>query len=725
MRRVLRVCLAGSTCLAVANGVPVRGEPPAPSRPPASAAEAWAQTLGPLDRPVPVARLVAGLESAAAAPVAARPLQFRELGPRSTISAIDPYYQGLGPVAGRVSSIAPVPGRPQEAFLGAASGGVWRTQDGGRRWVPVGDGLPALTVGAVAVDPRHPTWVWVGTGESNSWVTSVGLGVFRSTDSGRTWRAASGRAPFADCATSDLVVTGDAVLVAVLQGYGARVEGCAAEGAWRTSDGGRTWSRVLAGQVHDLVVDTRSPRRVYASGGQGSGLRRSDDGGLTWTSLSGLGLPPADVVSRSVLDLAPDDPRRLYLLVAAESSDLVGVFTSADAGATWQRLPATRQPCNVSQSYTAPWSGQCLYDIALLAERGGSALVGGVTLQRWTLDGAVETLGFGSRGIHVDQHALARDSAGRVWVGNDGGVYRTSDGGRTFTNLNASLQITQHTHGLGILKGGGVLVGSQDNGTLMRSRGGAWHLVLGADGGPTVARPGSAHLLFGSYQNLGIRRSRDGGLSWSDATRGIIPGEPRDFYAPLVGDPVALPVLYAATNRVYRTTDEGELWLPASPVLGPFVTALAVGRRDTTAVYAAVTGGVVWASHDGATWAPSTTVLPGRVSSLVVDARNPRRLWATVGGTGHGHLFSSTDGGLTFADGGQGLPDLPAYTSLFDARTGRLLVGTYGGLFSREPSRWVRERGLPAVPVTDLRLSPERRLVVATYGRGVFAAPLD
>jgi photosystem II stability/assembly factor-like uncharacterized protein len=432
------------------------------------------------------------------------------------------------------------------------------------------------------------------------------------------------------------------VLVSVVDGYGVNLDSCTSdgEGVWRSTDTGRSWQRVVTGRVHDLLV---SGRTVYATGTTGVGVLSSPDAGASWAAVPGVGLPPAPLVARSLVDVAPDDPKRLVLVAVAATDDMSGLFTSTDAGATWQREHSTQQPCTYSADYTDLLGGQCTYDLSLLAEPRGSALVGGILLQRHR-GGTVETLGYGVKGVHVDQHALARDSAGRVWVGNDGGVYRTADGGRTFANLNAELQITQHTHGIGVLRGGGFLSGSQDNGSLLRTPDGKWGLVRGGDGGYAVARPRWPQLLLSTYQNLGIQRSRDGGLTWEDATTGIVPSEPRAFYSPLVGDPAAEQVLYAATDRVYRTSDAGDTWLPFSPALGSSVGALAVGHKgEATSVYAAANG-VVWSCHDGLTWTPSTTRLPAPVSSLVTHPRDPKRDWATNDSTGTDHLYATIDG---------------------------------------------------------------------------------
>jgi hypothetical protein len=617
-----------------------------------------------------------------------------------------------------------VPGRPGHVFAGAAGGGVWRTTDDGRTWHPVSDGLPTLTTGAVAVDPRRPDVVWVGTGEANEQSTRVGHGVFRSTDFGRTWRSADGDAPFPGCATADLVVIPGAVLAAVLAASPvndtAAADGrCAQPGVWRTGDDGRRWRRVVSGHVTDLASSPGGA--VYAVGAGEVAALRSDDGGVTWTSLD-VGLPPAVAVRRAVVDVVHGAQDAVVAAFVSQTGSLVGTWVSPDGGASWRPVPSTASPCSFGGGLAV--TGQCWYDVTLLAEDETSYLLGGVQLQRFDArTGEATTLGTGA--LHVDQHALVRDERGRVWLGNDGGVYRSGDRGGTWVSLNRGLRITQFNNGAAALPDGSLLGGTQDNGTLLREADG-WTGVLGADGGAAVTWAGEEDLALGSMQELRVWRTRDGGLTWIPADTGLPPGEPRAFYAPLVGDPARPGTAYAGTVRVHRTVDAGDSWTPFSPPFESTVTAIAVAPSDPLTVYAGTARGVRVTRDGGLTWsAPDPRQVVGPTTSLMVDPTAAGRAWRTVGGYGRPHVLRTDDGGATWSTVGRGLPDVPAHDTLLLPRSGELLVGTDGGVFRLAGTTWVSEhRGMPLAAVTDLVLTAPRTLTALTYGRSTFSTPL-
>lgn len=698
-------------------------QPVAPGSPRAAVEARLA--LHALDGVLPAAQVLAGLDAAAAARAAATVtarLRWRPTGPAGFPTSFGS-VMGTSVSAGRVASIALVPGASHRVYVGAATGGVWRTDDDGKSWRPVTDSLPTTAVGAVAVDPARPDTVWVGTGEANDVGTAVGLGIFRSADGGKHWAAANGNAPFRGCATADLLVLPGTVLATVLAGsllndpvVNSR---CPQPGVWRSTDAGRRWQRVVAGHVQDLAQARTGA--LFAAGGGDVGVLRSDDAGATWRSLA-VGLPPGAAVRRAVIDVAPDDPQRLVVAFASPSGSLLGAFTSRDGGASWHLVASTSSPCGYSGGVDV--SGQCWYDLTVLAEAGGTFLLGGVVLQRLSsAGGPAVPIGVGS--IHVDQHALARDDRGRIWLGNDGGVYRSADRGQTWSGLNRGLAITQFNHGASTTAGGGLVGGTQDNGTLLR-RGGTWVQVLGGDGGATATHPRAPDLVYASYQLMRPNRSRDGGDSWIPIDFGLPPGEPRAFYAPLVGDPADPDTLYTATHRVFRSTDAGELWLPVSPPLEDYVTALAVAPSEAATVYAATDSGVVTTRDGGTTWLPALTRTPlRRATSLTVDPRAASRAWLTLGGYGAGHVHETTDAGRTWVDVSAGLPDLPVHDVLLDVRTGVLYAGTEAGVFRRNGTTWTAEPvGMPAVPVTDLLLDAQRNLVASTYGRSTFTARL-
>src|ERR1039458_5208167 len=286
-------------------------------------------------------------------------------------SASDLHYRYIGPVGNRVSSIAGVVGDPNVYYAGAASGGIWKTSDGGVHWSPIFDDQPVSSVGALAVATSNPDVVWAGTGEP--WIRShisIGNGVYKSTDAGRTWTHmgldATGRVGriVIDPTNPDIVF-----IAAQGHSYGPQQE----RGVYRTQDGGKTWQRVLfvdenTGAI-DIVMDPTNSRVLFAamwqlelhtwgrtSGGPGGGIFVSRDGGSTWTRLKCNGLP-VHPVGKIGLAIARSNPNRVYALIETgdgvpvngEPADNGELWRSEDGGATWHvvsydRNLACRQP---------------------------------------------------------------------------------------------------------------------------------------------------------------------------------------------------------------------------------------------------------------------------------------------------------------------------------------------------------------------------------------------
>src|SRR3954462_3338387 len=258
-------------------------------------------------------------------------------------------FRFLGPVVGnRVASIAGVPGDLSIYYAGAASGGVWKTTDGGIRWVPVSDSMPVTAIGALAVAPSYPSVIWAGTGEAWAIRDSdvIGDGIYKSVDAGRTWTH-SGLDETGRIGRILVHPTNPDVVYACAIG---RITGPQQErGVFRSTDGGKTWERVLFVDENtgagDLVIDPHNPRILFAgmwqlvihgwgreSGGPGSGIFMSRDGGATWKRLAGHGLPESPV-GRIGLAIAPSNSSRVFALI--ETADKGVLWRSEDGGDNW------------------------------------------------------------------------------------------------------------------------------------------------------------------------------------------------------------------------------------------------------------------------------------------------------------------------------------------------------------------------------------------------------
>ncbi|MDQ1519523.1 MAG: hypothetical protein QOI55_596, partial [Actinomycetota bacterium] len=676
-------------------------------------------------------------------------------GPRPTqeIYGITDPYGGTPPVAGRVSAIATDPANANIAYLGAASGGVWKTTNAGANWTAIFDRQSSLSIGALAVDPQNSQVVYAATGEANGGPDSYyGSGLYKSTNGGSTW-AKIGGSRFDSCHLARVVVRpgNSSIVFLAVEGrplwtvgitgldYGADgPHDCTPrQGLYRSTDGGSTWTRVLAGVPTDLTVAAGAPS-VWFAGLNGGGVWKSTNSGGQWTQLSGG--PPTSGGGRVALVVAPSDRNRVYAFVAAKrdattnDTPLLGAWTSANAGATWA-------PLTVPAAFCASSSHQCDYDLTLAVDPATSSTLyaGGTTLYKFTNSGGNVTQIGGFKGnyegadvVHWDQHALAFDSSGRLWIGNDGGVYRTADGGTHFANLNSTLTITQFTN----ISGWPAIGGTQDNGSQLDAGGGLWLQYEPADGGPGSPDPQNENTLYGSSQNLGAFKSLDGGLSAADATFGIPADTERQFYSPFVLDPAHPNRLFAGTVRVYRSLDNGQKWTSYSPdFIGGRgrVTAIGVASSNTNVLYAASvrrstqTIDLQRTTDGGATWVSRKTGLPlAFVNDIAVNPNASADVYAGLGGFDHGHIFHSTTGGNAWTDISGNLPNIAVNAIAVDFKTSPptvyaandigVFVSTNGG------TSWARfGTGLPNAIVTSLELDAQSRILSAgTYGRGVW-----
>lgn len=689
--------------------------------------------------------------------------------------------RSLGPAlfGGRIADFAVHPTKRSTYYAAVSSGGVWKTVNHGTTWEPVFDAQGSSSIGCIALDPRDPQIVWVGTGENNGQRTvGYGDGVYRSADGGRTWE----RRGLEDSQHVAKIVVdprGSATVWAAAQGPLWSSGGD--RGLYKTTDAGRTWKPSLRigddTGVTDVALDPRDPDVLYAAayqrrrhpggmvhGGPESGLYKTTDGGASWQRAEN-GLPRGEM-GRIGLALSPADPDVLYATVEAVRPK-GGFFRSTDAGASWER----RSPL-VAES--PPYYGELVAD----PKNVGRVYLMDALLRR-TEDGGQswKTPGFASR--HVDDHALwiDPDDPGHLLVGGDGGVYDSWDGGESW-GFKANLPVLQlyrvavddaapfyHVYG-----------GSQDSHNLggpsrTASINGIvnsdWFVTLRGDGFRSAADPLDPSLVYAAaqYGNL-VRYDRRSGEALPIQPQ---PPEGEAIYrfgwdAPLVLSPHSPTRLYLAAQRVLRSDDRGGSWRPVSPDLtrpidrarlsgfeggwsaDPIVgdpsreipgniVALAESPLAEGLLYAGTDDGRIQVTGDGGAHWRASGRFPGvpelaSVSHLAASAHARDTVYAAFNDTLRGdfrpYLLKSADRGATWSPVAG---DLPAPGGIWTfaedpVEPGLLFVGTEFGLYFTGDGgrRWIRlTGGLPTVAVRDLALQRrESDLVVGTFGRGLY-----
>jgi photosystem II stability/assembly factor-like uncharacterized protein len=659
-------------------------------------------------------------------------------------------FEGPTNRGGRLKDIVVAP--DGTLWVAAASGGVWRSDDGGatfeRSW-PEGNSQAIETL-ARGSDGT----LWAGTGETGPGggsTTFAGSGVYRSDDDGRTWKRSGLRDSHR---ISELVVhpRNPDLLYAAVSGDLFRPGGV--RGLYRSTNGGRSWRRILQGATPtagavDLALDTTNPDRLYVTfwdhlrqpdlrtyGGPGSRAYRSSDGGDTWTQMT-AGLPaPGPDTGRMAITVAPSDPNRLYLIHVHRLGRFDGLFTSADMGASWTRLPDDDELLTGSQSTYGWWFGQ----IWVSPDDANDVWIPGVPLIR-SRDGG-QTWGPGvGEDVHVDHHALVfdPDREGTIYLGNDGGFYRTDDDGATWTKARVEPFTQYYTIDVGEQDPSRIVGGSQDNGC-HRSWGApeGFNDFACGDGLETLINPQNQNLVYACSQYGNCGRSEDGG----DTVRSFrTTADRRGWKSPIEFDPNNPSIMYFGGNLLNKSTDTGLTWTAISPDLTngpgrdtqyPFgtITTIGVAKTDPNRVYIGADDSTIAVTRDGGQTWTKLSGLPNRwITRLRVDPRNADVVYATLSGFRQGesaaHVFRTDDGGATWRDISGRLPNAPVNDLVQVGRA--LYVANDVGVFA-SPSggnRWVPVSGLPNVPVMELRVhAPSERLYAGTFGRGFYSTPI-
>jgi subtilase family serine protease/photosystem II stability/assembly factor-like uncharacterized protein len=707
---------------------------------------------------------------------------------------------GPGNIGGRTRALVVDPADPRVLYAGGVAGGVWKTTNGGSSWTALTDTLlPNLAIASLAIDPAHPNVVYAGTGEGVFNGDAVrGAGIFKTSDGGASWTQ------LATTANRDFFFVNRIVAFST-----GTVLAATGTGLWRSINAGATWTRVIDGTgVHGCLDVVAAPTYVLASCGTFAPavLYRSADAGATFTAVLGPfeSSFPNFGIGRTSIAIAPSDSRIAYALA---SSILPGspyylgldaVYKSIDSGLTWTptvtngdatRLNTMLLTNPVYASFGAcgflgppvQFFNQGWYDNAIAVDPTNPNRVwaGGIDLFRsddggfnWRLASFWWTGSSPGAYVHADQHTIvfAPDYAtsGAMYVGNDGGIFKTTNGatgspttnvctptgvGITWTELNNDYGVTQFYHGAPYPGGETFLGGTQDNGTIRGATAGgvnAWAQILGGDGGYVAVDPANPNLIYAENTNGFFFKSSDGGASFGLRMVGL--GAPDDFpfIAPFTMSPNNSSVLWIGGRQLYRTLNAAEQWAQASTQLGcGYVSAVAVAPGNDEFVLAGTDRGCVFwntqATHTNqlTNWGPRWPINPGLmppaisgyVSWLAFDPSNADTVYLTYSTFGVPHVWKSINGGQTWTNidgsGSTGLPDVPVHTIVVDpGNPNRLFVGTDVGVFSSVDggAHWAVENTGFANVITEALATGQvggvTHLFAFTHGRGAWRVAL-
>ena len=689
-------------------------------------------------------------------------------------------YREIGPGwGGRVARAAGVPGDSNIYYAATAGGGVWKSVDGGMTWKAVFDGQPVASIGSLAIAASDPNVVYVGSGEANIRGNVMeGNGIYRSADGGKTWTHVwKSRGQIGAMAVHP--ANADVAYAAVLgRAFGANAE----RGVYRTRDGGKTWQQVLKKDENtgasDVALDPSNPNIVFAglwqarrypwdmtSGGPGSGLYMSRDGGETWKQLTEKGLPKG-IWGKVGVAVAPPDGRRVYALIEAEEG---GLFHSDDGGDTWTRVSANRLVRQRAWYYST---------LAVHPLNANEVWFPQVAMVR-TVDGGktLEIVGRRDKFSHGDHHDLWIDPKNprRMITAHDGGVDISVDGGDTwfapalpiaqFYHVSADNRVPFHV--AGAMQDIGTAQGPSDSLSAGGIRNGEWYGVGGGEAGHVVSDPSDPNIIYaGEYGGIITR--------YDHRTRGArnisaYPENPSghggedlkyrfQWTAPIVVSPHDPKVIYHGSNVLFRTSDGGQTWQAISgdltrndkskqkwaggPITGDntgveiyetiFALAESPARKDL--IWAGSDDGLVQVTRDGGkTWKNVTAGLAGLPEWSTIRVIEPSRFDA---GTAYlvadnhrqddvrPYLYKTADFGATWMRLDSGLPqDVHLHVIREDPSDRNVLyLGTERGVaFSSDGGKTWRSLRLnmPTVAVHDLVVKGEA-LVAGTMGRSIW-----
>ena len=638
----------------------------------------------------------------------------------------------MGPVAGRLTAVAIDPTSPDTIYVGAAAGGVWKTTDGGGAWTPLFDGQPTQTIGAIAIAPWDPNEIWVGTGDFVSCWGYFGLGVFRSTDGGTSWEERNGSVgsdmPLTHVSSLVLHPTDPDVVLVAGNGIGTPfTDGVAAPGhcgnaavldggIFLTIDGGQSWAKVASGRIHELIRDPSDVDVLYAAL-PGDGVIKSTDGGASWAPAnSGLSVSG----DRVEVAISPSDPNVLYAL-----SENRRLYQSNDGAATW------------SLRNSNACDGQCFYNMTLEVHATDPAtLYRGTILPFKSTNGGATSIPLtaswsSAQTVHQDIHVIQRHPTdpATVFIGSDGGLWRSRNGGLTFQNLNGNLNITQlYDVAIHPTRDDIVLGGAQDNSSQHYSGALVWDVSeVTGDGFVNAIHPTDPNYCYiSSYYGYLSRSTTGPGGTYSPITSGL--GGGCGWLTPYLFDPVDPDVMYAACRGVYKSTSRGSLWFSLGGDLSSdSLTSLAVAPSDPQVIYAGGHDGEIFRTVDGGgSWVDVSTGLPAEhVTRIAVDPSDSQHVFATVSGFSGPHLWVSSTGGAPWTAVTNGLPDVPHNCVILLENPFRIYVGTDVGVFvaGSDAGPYAPDMGgLPqGVVVTDLEFNTVTgTLTAATHGRGAW-----
>lgn len=626
---------------------------------------------------------------------------------------------GYNPGNGRVNVVCVNPQNSQQIYIGAPSGGLWKTIDGGSAWNTNFDNMPHLGVSSIAIHPDSSHIVYVGTGDRDAYDTKC-IGIYKSVDGGNTWTPSGFN-------TANEWNSINKILFNPLNP--STMFAATNYGVYKSINSGQNWVNVFDDSwVTDLVFNPEDTAILYGSGGY---FIRSTNGGQSFIKNTTL---PNDTC-RLELAVTPANSDYVYVLASNASYQFGGLFRSQDEGLNFTLMSDTPNIFGYETDGSDD-AGQAWYDMAIAASpvNADEIFIGGINVwkstnggQNW-INSSYWIYDTAANYTHADIHYLGF-FGNRLFCGSDGGVFYSDDNGQTWIDISQGLGISQfYRMASSPINPGFIIGGTQDNGS-NRLENGVWEHIFGADGMQPMADHADINTFYFSYQCGGLMKTSDNGLTVDY----IMPNDSieGDWVTPFAMHPLDNQIIYAGYDDVYKSYNGGWTWQKISDSLtgGNNLTHLKVAQGNAEYIYAACNNKLYVSKDDGISWSSKTIPFSGTITGITVAPINPEKIWITASGSNGDRVFKSTDAGQTLQNmtlniNGTGIRCITNQPNSPDG----VYVGTENAVFYTDTTltQWIPFfNGLPNVIVSDLEINENAgKIRAATYGRGIWESPL-
>ncbi len=672
-------------------------------------------------------------------------------------------------IGGRIVCMTIDPNTPNNnLFIGSASGGIWKTTNGGSSWSYVNTGFPVLGIGDITYHPTNSSILLAGTGEVyrvdgsdrgnigfNVWKArgTYGVGILRTTDGGANWTQVMNKN------TSDLFAIQE---IAYDPNNADIVYACATDGLYRSTDGGVTWpttplySKIY---VRDIAINPSNSNEIVISVGNlvntDKGLYRTTNGGTSWTKISAI------VTTFSGYIKLDNNGTRLYASVGRGSGD--ELYMSNDFGATWS-LKTGSNHCG-GQYWFA-------HEVEVDPANANRVIMGGVNYYTYTSSNATTggTRATTGSGVHADVHDIEfhPSNSNIIYIANDGGMYKSTNGGSTYSAINNGLIAVQFYANFATSPtSANVMIGGlQDNG-VVKYNGTSWSSLVGGDGGPSMFHPKNGNKVIYSNDARAVYYSANAGTSETQRLLNLGYGyaqayDDRTGFMSPVGmsyptDATNPIVMYVGSDNLHISIDSGGSFQRPDPadmtryIDAQYKPAIALGvsqsnrnkvyvstsplsqRADDGLNYnppAKVMRSLNASSNTGYTFSNISTALPDRMTTdFAISKFSDDSVYITMGGFGSGHVYLTPDGGTTWLNRSTGLPNVPFNAILIDPIRPSVIYAAcdFGVYVSHNKGvNWFdfNEGFWETTMVMDLQVTADNKIVAATHGKGAFRSDL-